>query len=496
MAHTSGDVNWNSLFLFARAPDSGIDASLTEMRAAGFTAIFVNTRDYPENRWTTIRQRAEAAGMLCGPWGRTAKGPNDLTWAPEVLLALIDTADRWHSPLVANPEKEIDFSGDDITTFIADALGSRDAAISTLARPMTAVDWRPLKRFPLLAQLFVESQQTDPENVKHEWHAVGIDCAYGTLGAYGGRKPDDYPRIAPYSVYTADDVAAGNFSKWSPRSSGYVACKEVPPVTPPLKTPLTVAKFPYTGPFYGPSHPKGPTKNSPSVKGLKRGLVRGGFLVQDLPTVTDDFGVAMEDALKRLQRRYDLEPTGQYGLGSWEVMRRLPVPAEAPNAGQYAMDSLALKLVKEDTLRMCYPHPLGSDSSICQGLHETDGLGGSWAIDFCAPGGTKVLAVERGEVIRLSGSNPNLPPQNAIGIWGWSIHVETADGYVYFTTHYGSRAVQLGDIVDVGDVIGAVGSWPGDPGRSHTHYSVRSPKGTADAKRKILAVSTATRVSA
>lgn len=116
--------------------------------------------------------------------------------------------------------------------------------------------------------------------------------------------------------------------------------------------------------------------------------------------------------------------------------------------------------------------------------------------DFCAPGGTKVLAVERFEIVRLSGSNPGLPPQNAIGIWGWSIHAETADGYAFYITHFGTRAVREGDVVEVGDVIGTVGSWPGDPGRSHSHYSVRSPKGVADAKKKILAIGNATRISA
>lgn len=466
------------------------------MAAAGFSAIFVNIRDYPENRWTTIRQRAEQAGMLCGPWGRTAKGPDDKIWAPEVLELVLDTGDRWGMPSVPNCESEIDFSGATITTFIRQAIGTRNAAVSTLARPMQAVDWHPLRDIPILAQLFVESHQTDPENVKGEWHAAGIECLLGTLGAYGGRHPSDYPLDAPYSVYTADDVAAGNFKRWSPVTFGYVPCKKEIPVPPPLKTPMTVAKFPYSGPYYGPSHPLGPTKNNPGVKGIKRGAIRGGYLVQDLPTVTDDFGAALEKALEELQRDFGLEATGQYGLGSWEIMRRLPVPAESPNAGQYAMDAAALKLVKDDLIKMCYPHPLGSQSSICQGLHPTDGLGGSWAQDFCAPGGTKVLAVERGEVWRLSGSNPALPPQNDIGIWGWSIHYRTAENYSYFTTHYGSRSVQLGDIVDVGDVLGIVGSWPGDPGRSHTHYSVTSPKGTADAKKKILAVGSATRISA
>ena len=116
------------------------------MRAAGFTAIFVNIRDFPENRWTTIRNRAQQAGMACGPWARTAKGPNDRTWAPEILELVLETGDRWQQPSIPNSESEIDHSGSTITQFIRDAIGPRkNVAVSTLARPMQAVDWHPLR---------------------------------------------------------------------------------------------------------------------------------------------------------------------------------------------------------------------------------------------------------------------------------------------------------------------------------------------------------------
>ena len=258
--------------------------------------------------------------------------------------------------------------------------------------------------------------------------------------------------------------------------------------------PLTEKQFPYTGPLFGPSHEQGPTLNQASVKGIKRGLMRSGFLSGELGEETDDFGPELEDALERYQRRRGLQASGQYGRGTWLALRS-EVLAEGPNAGKYAMDSLALKYVRDDTLKLCYPHPTGALSEICQGLHPTAGLYGNWAIDFCAPGGTKVVAVERATIRRLSGRDPSAGADQVIGIFGWSIHYESPLGRRWFSTHYGSRAsLYVGQVVDVGQTLGTVGHWPGDPGRSHTHLGCTSPLGPADAKKWVTAVSQAKRV--
>jgi murein DD-endopeptidase MepM/ murein hydrolase activator NlpD len=161
------------------------------------------------------------------------------------------------------------------------------------------------------------------------------------------------------------------------------------------------------------------------------------------------------------------------------------------------MDALALKYVRDDALKRVYPHPLGALSEVCQGLHPTAGLYGNWAIDFCAPGGTKVLAVENATITKLSGRDPASGANQTIGIFGWSIHYETPEGYRYFSTHYGSRSpLQVGQHVDAGQVVGTVGHWPGDESRSHTHLGVTSPLGTADAKKRITDISTATKIAA
>ncbi len=71
-----------------------------------------------------------------------------------------------------------------------------------------------------------------------------------------------------------------------------------------------------------------------------------------------------------------------------------------------------------------------------------------------------------------------------------------ADGVLAYLTHQGSRTVTLGQRVRAGQVIGTVGHWPGNPGRSHTHEGVSSLHGEADAKKIIRAISVAPKVPA
>jgi murein DD-endopeptidase MepM/ murein hydrolase activator NlpD len=149
------------------------------------------------------------------------------------------------------------------------------------------------------------------------------------------------------------------------------------------------------------------------------------------------------------------------------------------------------------TRSLVYPHPKGAASTVSGGipggLHPTVGLAHNWALDFMAPGGTPVLAVEKGTIWRLSGHNPN---EGVIGgsICGWSTYLLTPDGLIYFYTHQGERYVQLTEKVRKGQVIGKVLSWPHDPGRSHTHLGVTHPMGDRASKRAIQNVGKAPHV--
>lgn len=154
--------------------------------------------------------------------------------------------------------------------------------------------------------------------------------------------------------------------------------------------------------------------------------------------------------------------------------------------------SLLAKLLNRG---LCYPHPLGTKSvaPLRSDLHETAGLSGNWALDFMAPGGTRFLAPEDSEVTRLSGHKPS---EGVIDgdIYGWNIYLTTKSGIMYFATHLGNRDVRVGQWVKRGDILGHVGNWPGDPGRSHTHLGVTHPGGVRAAKDYICKVAAAPRI--
>lgn len=127
---------------------------------------------------------------------------------------------------------------------------------------------------------------------------------------------------------------------------------------------------------------------------------------------------------------------------------------------------------------LAYPHPAnrGLHRPPPSDIHETAGIPGNWALDFMAPGGTPFLAPQDSIVTRFSGHDP---AQGVIGgdIFGWSMYLRTSGRVLYFATHLGHRAVSVGQKVRKGDLLGTVGDWPHDPGRSHTHLGVSFPFG-------------------
>jgi len=129
------------------------------------------------------------------------------------------------------------------------------------------------------------------------------------------------------------------------------------------------------------------------------------------------------------------------------------------------------------------------------GLHETGGLPGYWAVDFICKAGLGIVAPEAGVVRKFSGRDPADDSADAIGAYGWTTYVRTPAGYDYFITHQGRRypTLRVGQNVQAGDLLGYVGDQRFRP--DHAHVAVHSPKGAADAKARITAVSKAPRVS-
>lgn len=186
------------------------------------------------------------------------------------------------------------------------------------------------------------------------------------------------------------------------------------------------------------------------------------------------FGPGMKALVKRIETKAGLVADGKAGPAVDRVLRL----EKGYDGTCYAL----LKQYADAQIHWCYPHPLGAQSTICQKLHQTDGLPGdpNMAYDFCAPGGTPVMAVVDAEIVKISGHSPTFVVDPLTGIFGWNIHYRTDEGYRWFSTHYGTYSVSVGMRVRRGTVIGTVGRWPGDPGRSHTHLGVTSPVSRAD----------------
>ena len=107
------------------------------------------------------------------------------------------------------------------------------------------------------------------------------------------------------------------------------------------------------------------------------------------------------------------------------------------------------------------------------------------------------MASYDGTVTKLSGHDPKTGTRGSVGdVFGWSVYLQDAQGREGYLTHLGTRTCKVGQRVKVGQKIGTVGHWPRDPGRSHTHFGISSPKGTADAKKRITDISKATRIPA
>ena len=202
----------------------------------------------------------------------------------------------------------------------------------------------------------------------------------------------------------------------------------------------------------------------------------------------ETFGVGKRTLAKKCAAKLGLPQYGVVGPGLYAAMR---------DAGAYdsVCDALLVKYTQPKMPSLVYPHDRDFASYTGGFLHETGGIGGNWSLDFMAAPGTPVLAPESGTVSRTSG---NAPATGLHGryrdVFGWSVYLRCKSGF-YYSTHYGKLNVRGDDNVRVGDVLGWVGDWPYDRGRSHTHLGYTSLTRLAYvSQRKIRDVAAAPRV--
>lgn len=233
-------------------------------------------------------------------------------------------------------------------------------------------------------------------------------------------------------------------------------------------------------------------EQGPDVEGVARALARAGFLeglpklMSKTPGFRRTYNASKQRGVNKARAKIKLAQTGVYDRKVHEYLERLD-----------AFDAYAAKMMHNwrPPPTLCFPIA-GPDVRVTVGgLHETGGLPGNWAIDFlCAPG-SGVVAPERATVTRFSGHDPDDDRADSIGVFGWTTYLVTPTGYRWFLTHQGARlpTLKVGQRVEAGDLLGFVGNQRFRP--DHLHAGVSSPKGPADAKKHVTAVSRAPRVS-
>jgi hypothetical protein len=234
------------------------------------------------------------------------------------------------------------------------------------------------------------------------------------------------------------------------------------------------------------------------VYGCKRSVCRAldahdhghrlAALEAESASVKRTFGPFFKIQVNQCRKLMGLRQTGLVDQTMWSALVR----GHWPDARAIELMNSYIDAHPAHTL--VFPVPLGEMGSVCQGLHETAGLAGNWAIDFCCPANTTIVAVETAVITKLSGKAPSQDTADLSGTYGWSIHYRTPAGYRYFWTHFGSRlpTLKVGMNVQAGDTLGKVGDQLYRP--DHIHGGVTSPVSTADAKKRITAVSKAPRI--
>jgi murein DD-endopeptidase MepM/ murein hydrolase activator NlpD len=210
------------------------------------------------------------------------------------------------------------------------------------------------------------------------------------------------------------------------------------------------------------------------VRELQALLVTRGFNI----TVDGAFGARTRKAVKALQRKLRLRPTGvvtsallkRLGVTTRDARSGTPAPAPPPAdpaayplAGPNAASAVYLKAFPVAG-KHTYTNDYGAPRS--QGSHQGN--------DIMAEKGLPVRAVADGTIKRLTRTETGLG-----GIWIW---LKDTKGNEYYYAHMTSitEGIEVGTAVTTGQVVGTVGN-TGDAryGAAHLHFEIHPGGGSA-----------------
>jgi hypothetical protein len=312
--------------MYVRSPDAD-DSDFRKLKQLGFDALAVNVRDYAWADWKTLITKASTAGIAVVPWART------LIKAEVVSLCRLSST-LPHRNVLVNAENELV----DLTVppeFIASQLREYQLTGCVSTGPWVGtppVDLSPLAGVQFHLQLFPQEKPGGPSDRPRDCRAHAFEAGATLVSFMTGMHGVDRRRFPPLQrpvwIYTLDDCQQV-LEEWKPIDG--VALSEL--------------VVPFTGPLYGPSHPKYGTrpKRSKTAKGLKITLHEAGF--GNFPRPDGVYNAKLEAAMVRLQRWAQVPVTGAYGRGSWLAIRSL---TSANIGGTFACTPAASALIKED----------------------------------------------------------------------------------------------------------------------------------------------------
>ena len=253
------------------------------------------------------------------------------------------------------------------------------------------------------------------------------------------------------------------------------AAQDVPIPTPSATTPAPGAAPAPSGsttPAAPAPHPPPPAPAAARLATLRVGAT--GLEVEDLQralrkrglrvAVDGEFGPATKRAVKIVQKRMRLRPTG---VATPALLKRLGVRAKVAAATPTPV-----------VLRGASPYlsvfPVAGTHTYADDFGAPRHQGRHEGVDVMAARGTPLLAVDAATVIRLS--------REETGLGGVSLWLERADGTQYYYAHMTQIAdgLDVGSKVAVGQLVGTVGN-TGDAryGAAHCHFELHPGGGAA-----------------
>jgi hypothetical protein len=309
--------------IYLRHPNGGIEGErLAAMKNAGYGVALLtvhapiklsNGLEYPPydlRPWESIIKTCENIGLVWAPWAFLW---HDYECYDLRRLALEAGTRQGIKPLGCwNAERPLGDGKVTIARINTTSTGC-DTLLSTEPWPFDNVNYSALRAdIKIEAQLFPMSNEASkhPRNCRSKFYQLGAKRVGFQLGVKEHgifAKPTELPyrEQGTVSLYSGDDLN-GKFNSWT--------TSKLPP--------LDESVFPYNGPWYGPSSSTGLMSRHPQIVQLKQALHNAGFADFARPDTIYNF--RCETAVRNLQRFYGVRATGQYGLRTWTLVKKLP----------------------------------------------------------------------------------------------------------------------------------------------------------------------------